>query len=168
MGTLQQLAYTPLWTLTGAAALACSSGGERGAAQHTEPVVFKNVSQIEFEAATPNQQEWATAVGILMPTSSIKRPNGTCPDKTQVSNACTAVLDTIGNFLCAGEDFATQKEIVNSCSAFMIRNDPDQPAVFATAGHCISPKPDCSDQSVVLKWRRALPNFPGGDPNVLE
>ncbi len=157
-----------LWSVTGAAALACSSGGEQEAGRSTEPVVFGNISQVEFESGTSAQQEWATAVGILMPTAKINRAGKTCPDKTQVSDACTAVLSTFSKTLCTGEDFATQSEIGPSCTAFMIRNDAGQPAVFATAGHCLLPQGDCPKESVVLKWRRALPNFAGGNPNVLE
>src|ERR1041385_809584 len=107
-----------------------------------------------------------------MPTARINRnnPDGTpknCPDKTQQSFACTAVLDTFQKFLCSDEKFSNELHINDSCTAFMIKNDPGEPAVFATARHCLHSVTDCTDQSVVLKWR-IVPTFPNGNPNVLE
>jgi hypothetical protein len=163
----------PIWLLAGVVFFGCSVDPGDAIEQRTGKVVFEDQSQIEFESGTPEQQEMATAVGILMPTASINRnnPNGTpknCPDKTVQSFDCTAVLNVFSNALCLGEQWQDQESINDSCTAFMIRNDPDSPAVFATAGHCVGVGPSCGERSVVLRWRRSPGTFPGGNPNVYE
>ena len=162
------------WLLAGMVLMACSEDRGDAVEQRASRIINQNESRIEFEAATATaeQQEQATAVGILMPTASIDRTaNGVpknCPDKTAETFACTAVLNVFSNFLCTGETWRDQEHISNVCTAFMIKNDPGSPAVFATAGHCVGIGPSCSERSVVLRWRRSLPSFPGGNPSVFE
>jgi len=159
-------------------AIACSGAdpGERSEppaiGSVTDSIIYRVWSQFEYDDGAPFEQEYATAVGILMETSAINRnnPDGTrksCPDKTQVSFACTAVLAKFEDYLCSDQQFATQSHIDSSCTAFMIRNEPGERALFATARHCLNSVTDCSDQSVVLRWRTSSAN-PGGNPNVLE
>ena len=162
------------WLLAGMVLMACSQDRGDVVEQRASRIINQNESRIEFESATATaeQQEQATAVGILMPTASIDRTSGgvpkNCPDKTAETFECTAVLNTFPDFLCDGETWSDQRHISDVCTAFMIKNDPGSPAVFATAGHCVGVGPSCSERSVVLRWRRSLPNFPGGNPSVFE
>jgi len=174
-GGILRPAVVPLWVLGGVGAAACSAGegGPRETSVQTDaPIVFQAEKLVEYENATNNEQEWATAVGLLTNTANLNRTsNGVpknCPDKTQSTFECTAVLQTINSILCSGEDFQEQKDVSPACTAFMIKNEPNQPAIFATASHCLIDANDCAGSSVVLKWRRSQPNFPGGNPNILE
>jgi hypothetical protein len=176
MGAGLRRTFVPLWLLAAAAAGACSAedaGKPEATAQSDDSIVFQNITQEEYDSTdvSNNAKEWATAVGLLTDTTNLDRTsNGVpknCPDKTQTTFACTAVLKTFDNYLCSDELWHAQKFVAPACTAFMIKNDPDQPAIFATAGHCIADQADCNTQSVILHWRPSS-NFPGGNPNILE
>ncbi len=162
----------PAWLLVLAmAAMGCSEAPMDQVSRSRQAIVHEDVSQIEFSEGTDIQQEWGTAVGLITNTSRLSRLRGDgtpkqCPDKTQVSYDCTAVLDVAPDVMCSDQIWAGQ-DSGGSCTAFMIKNEPGQPAIFATAGHCLPVGPDCSSKSVVLHWRPAS-GFPGGNPNVLE
>lgn len=167
--------HVALWVLAGVAGSACSAGEpgtSEAVARIDERIVYLNESQTEYENASVDAQEASTAVGLLTNTSNLDRTaNGVaknCPDKTQQTFACTAVLNTFDNALCADQPWHSQHSVSPACTAFMIKNDQGSPAIFATAGHCMLNQTECAAQSVVLKWRRAQPSFPAGNPNILE
>lgn len=164
--------FVPCWIVALAVpAIGCAEADVDPLGQSHQAIVDRDASQVEFAAGTDIQQEWGTAVGLITNTSRLNRLRGDntpkqCPDKTQVSFDCTAVIDVAPDVMCADQIWAGQ-DSAGSCTAFMIRNEPGQPAVFATAGHCVPVGPDCSDKSVVLHWRPAS-GYAGGNPNVLE
>lgn len=157
----------------------CGNSNPEAIERVQDRVIFLEPSAQEFEDAEPQRQEWATAVGVMRPNILIdrKRADGNpkaCNDPNEVSFECTASLKTLASPLCDNQplpelDYSEQFSLNVACTAFMIRQN-----VFATAAHCVSTEvrgesfQRCGSQSVVMRWRRSLPTFPAGNPNVLE
>ncbi len=172
---VQVVGLGALSVLTGA----CGNGERpsEDAARARGPIVWGAQSWKEYSEGTPGEQELATSVGLLVASTDLTGNSTStftpaCQDPAATSFNCTAVLTTYPNDLCSDDpyvgDFAPQRITDAACTAFMIRPD-----TFATAAHCIMPdgvgdaRLQCSNRSVVMRWRPSLPNFPEGNPNIL-